>query len=687
MVSIILFNDFSAWWILPCILVGLLYAFILYYKSEKITLSYILFSLRAICITIICFLLLSPLWQSKNKRIEKPLIIIAQDQSTSIKIAESETFNSTTFHQNLKQLAEKLQENYEVEILGFGDQVKQGFNFNYTAQQTNISELFNYIKDQYIGRNIGAIVLTSDGIINKGSVSFNEMSVSKTPIYSIALGDTIPKKDLLIANVNYNKIVYLGNDYTLDVDLKAFASNSNKSKLNVSTNDGQVVSSDIIIDKEDWYQTKKIKIEARKKGIQQIKINVSGIDGEISTLNNQEVIYVEVLDGRHQVLLLGASPHPDLGAIKRSIENNTDYEIKLALADAIPNDFLKYDLIILHNLPSVQFPIKNLLQQSASKAKLFVVGTQTDFNSLNQVQPYLKIASNGTFQNIYTSLNKEFSSFTLSENTKIYLQQLPPLLAPNGNYVARADAQYLLSQKSNITNPSLVFFKQDNVQTAFLIGEGLWRWSMDNYLKFDNHDATDELLSRTVQYLNVKDDKRKFRVQAISNRFMTNESVILNAELYNDSYQLINDVEISLDVKGSNGEKFSFVFSKRDNFYVLDAGKLPEGIYSYTAKTKFGGKDLIAEGRFIVEKGNIELANTLADHQFLYQLSHLTGGKMLNPQELKKIEDLLVENEKVKTLSYLDKNYIDLINLKWIFIMIMSFLSLEWFLRKRNGTI
>lgn len=687
MVSVILFNEFSGWWILACILVGLFYAFILYSKGDKSKLTYILFFLRTFCIATIIFLLLSPLWQSEDKRIEKPLIILAQDQSASIKIAEPKYFDSTAFHQNLNQLAEKLLEKYDIEILNFGDQIKSGFNFNYTAEQTNFSNLFRYINEQYVGKNIGALLLISDGIINNGNVSFNEMSVNKTPIYTVALGDTIPKKDLLIANINYNKIVYLGNDFNLDIDLRAFESAGNSTRLTVSTNDGQVISSDVIIDKKDWYQTKNVKIEARKKGIQQIKINISSIDGEISTLNNQETIYVEVLDGRHQVLLLGASPHPDLGAIKKSVENNKDYEIKVALADAIPNDFLKYDLIILHNLPSVQFPIKNLLQQSSSKAKLFVIGTQTDLNSLNQVQPYLKIASNGTFQNFYTSLNKEFSSFSLSENAKIYLEQLPPLLAPAGKYVARADAQYLLSQKQDITNPSLVFFNQDNVQTAFLIGEGWWRWSMDNYLKFENQDASDELLSRTVQYLTVKDDKRKFRVHTINNRFMTNESVILNAELYNDTYQLINNTEVSLDVKEADGKKYSFLFSKKDNFYVLDAGKLPEGIYVYTAKTKFGGKDLTAEGRFIVEKGNVEYTNTLANHKLLYQLSNITGGEMLYPNELNNIEDLLKKNEKVKNLSYLDKSYSDLINLKWIFLMIMSLLSIEWFLRKRNGAI
>src|SRR5690606_3209361 len=123
-ISAILFNDYSAWWIIACALAGLAYAFILYKKNlvSGSVFFYILFALRTILISFLCFLLLSPLLQTQRKRNEKPLIIIAQDNSASIKIAPAADFSLSDFGQNLNKLKESL-ENYDVEILNFGDKI------------------------------------------------------------------------------------------------------------------------------------------------------------------------------------------------------------------------------------------------------------------------------------------------------------------------------------------------------------------------------------------------------------------------------------------------------------------------------------------------------------------------------------------------------------------------------------
>jgi len=44
-------------------------------------------------------------------------------------------------------------------------------------------------------------------------------------------------------------------------------------------------------------------------------------------------------------------------------------------------------------------------------------------------------------------------------------------------------------------------------------------------------------------------------------------------------------------------------------------------------------------------------------------------------------------NENIKTLSYEDRKYEELINFKWLFVCILFLLTLEWFFRKRNGEV
>ena len=82
------FTNSSFFWLLGCLALGIAYAFILYGSSNNLnrSLRNLLFGLRAIFISIIAFLLVAPLVKTINRTIEKPVILIAQDNSSSILI-------------------------------------------------------------------------------------------------------------------------------------------------------------------------------------------------------------------------------------------------------------------------------------------------------------------------------------------------------------------------------------------------------------------------------------------------------------------------------------------------------------------------------------------------------------------------------------------------------------------------
>jgi hypothetical protein len=685
--SAILFNDYSAWWTIACILAGLAYAFIFYSRNliSGGKFFYLLFALRATLVSLICFLLLSPLLQTQRKRTEKPLIIIAQDNSASIKIAPAAGFNFSDFNQSLNKLKESFGD-HDVEVLNFGDHVHKGFSTDYAGQRTDVSELFTYIKEQYYGKNVGAVILASDGIFNKGSLSPRLILENKTPVYTIALGDTIPKKDLFITNVNYNKIVYLGNDHYLNVHLTAFQSMGNTAVINVKTSDGQNLSSNVKIDSQDWKQKFNFRLATKRKGTQRISISVSTIAGEISKENNQQTIYVDVLDGREKILILANAPHPDIKALKQSLESNKNYETEILLAHKAPGDLSKYGLVIFHNLPSHPYPIKELLEKSSGKPKWFIIGNQTNVNLLNQTQQQASFSGGTAAQENYSTLNKNFNNFSLSEEARAFFQQVAPLNTIINQYTLKTSGHILL-HKRNTEDALFSFTDQNSVKSAFLAGEGLWRWRMENFSRQENHQAFDELVSKTVQYLSAKEDKRKLRVYPAKNRFTDNEPVIINAELYNDAYEAVSDAEISIDFTHSSGKKYSFLFSKKDTFYELNAGLLPEGEYAFIASTNYSNKKQNAAGNFIVEKTNLETGQTTAQHQTLYHLSSGSGGQMVYPDNISSLTGLIKQNEKIKTISYQDKTYRDLADLKWVFFLLLLVLSTEWFLRKRNGVI
>jgi len=263
------------------------------------------------------------------------------------------------------------------------------------------------------------------------------------------------------------------------------------------------------------------------------------------------------------------------------------------------------------------------------------------------------------------------------------------LNAPFASYKLKSAGKTLFKQQIGNTKTSapLLVFNDEAVKTAVLTGEGVWRWRIEDFEKNNNFDAFDELISKSVQYLSANEDKRKFRVKSSKDRYFENEHILLNAELYNDAYELVNGPEVSLELKNTDGKKYSFVFSKTGNSYELNAGSLPTGEYNFVAKTKLGTENYTLKGSFLVEALNIELMESKANHQLLYSLSKSTGGTMVYPEQIKSLIDSIKANEKVKTVRYREKSYEPLINLKWVFALIVLLLSFEWFLRKRNGAL
>jgi ribonuclease HIII len=81
----------------------------------------------------------------------------------------------------------------------------------------------------------------------------------------------------------------------------------------------------------------------------------------------------------------------------------------------------------------------------------------------------------------------------------------------------------------------------------------------------------------------------------------------------------------------------------------------------------------------------VENINTLADHQLLYNIAQKHDGELLSPNELNKLIEKLNNRNDIKTISYSQNKLSELINLKWIFFLLLALMSLEWFIRKRNG--
>ncbi|MES2872577.1 MAG: hypothetical protein V4708_02570 [Bacteroidota bacterium] len=687
------FTTTTFFWLLGCLALGTGYAFVLYGSSSHLSASIrnSLFALRAAAVTILSFLLFAPLMRSVDTTIEKPLIIIAQDNSASILFSKTKDFKDKTYVADLKELEKELSADYDVRSFSFGSAVKNGLDLSFNSPLTDISSVFKLIEDQFSNRNIGALIIGTDGIYNQGPNPEYEARNLKTSIYTVALGDTIAKKDLLISNVNYNNITYLDNQFQVEITVEAYQSRGSSSILTVSDKSGVVFSRAVTPNSDEYRLVVPLTLLAKNKGIQQYNIRLSPISNELSVKNNSQTIFVEVIDGRQKILIAANSPHPDLTAIKQSIEINKNYSIKILLAgNVLKNDIDEAGLVILHQLPSLSNNAQDVLALSATKPLLFILGAQTNVAAFASAQPILGITSTGNTQEAIASFEPDFYAFTLSDVNKQKIRNFAPLISPFGSYGLKGPGNIMMSQQIGklVTKmPLLVFGEDSQRKIAVLAGEGIWRWRLEDFQENGNHDAINELVSKTVQYLSTREDKRKFRVYAAKNAFDENEHVILNAELYNNAFELVNTPDVNVSLTDRTGKSYSFVFSRTTNAYSLDAGVLNAGQYSYNARTELGKDKYTAAGQFVITQQQAEFRQTRANHQLLYSMAQQNGGKMVFPAQLQELAKLIKSNENVKSVSYEDRKFEELINLKLVFFLILALLTIEWFARKRSGEV
>lgn len=60
---------------------------------------------------------------------------------------------------------------------------------------------------------------------------------------------------------------------------------------------------------------------------------------------------------------------------------------------------------------------------------------------------------------------------------------------------------------------------------------------------------------------------------------------------------------------------------------------------------------------------------------------------MVEAHDVERIAQMLKERDDLKTVIYCETRYSDMLNLPWIFVLLMLLLAAEWVIRKYNGEL
>ena len=680
------------WWVFIDLLLSAGVTFLFYRKDSTLIslskrLKYTLFFLRFFVIFCLLFLLLNPILTAFKTSNQEPVLLFLMDNSESIALTHKDTIK---LKKDISQFTNQLNSIAKTEVSAFDKSLLPQNQLNFKGKSTNFQSMMNELENNYLQSNVVAVVLVSDGIVTEGANPL-DVSLLGIPVFALGLGDTSVRKDLIVKQVYHNKITYLNNEFPVEIQGLAKNAIGNTLKIKVFY-DGKLMNEQrfsISLIQQDFSFSTKIK--AIGVGTHKITAIIEEVKGEITISNNSLNSYIDVLDERQKIVVLFQNPHPDIAAFKNSFLGNDNFKLETrAFKDGLI-DLSKYNLVLVFGMPDNKNDFKiweeKLLKSPANV--LFVLNSAVNFSYFSPSIVSFKSRVNQS-NDAFPLLNSNFDLFNFSKDELNIMSNYPPLSVPYGNIVLPFEVSTLFYQKIASVNtelPLISFGDFVNKKIGFIFGEGIWRWKLQEARNnFDGETPVfNHLIQQISKFMFIQEEKSNFMLD-YKKSILEDEKMIIGAQLYNKTYEKINNAEVSLQLKSDNKKVLNFILPKTDDGYLLDIGLLSPGEYQFTANTIFDGKKLSRIGRFIVNEIKLESINLQANHQLLKQLSNRFKGDF---QTFANRDKLL---SKIKSLEFKNKTFYDkikegLINYKWIALLLILLINVEWFLRKWYGTI
>jgi hypothetical protein len=412
--------------------------------------------------------------------------------------------------------------------------------------------------------------------------------------------------------------------------------------------------------------------------------------GEYTTLNNTKHAYLDIIKGKLSVLIAAAAPHPDIKALRAAIETNDNFETVLYIPGVFPLKQDRYDVAVLHQIPSRLRTGDEALAFIRDKKipTLYVIGAQSDLTAFNTLKAGLAINRRGNqTDEVIPVANRNFKKFDLNQAATTEFNKYPPAEVPFAEFALAPNTEVVLYQqvgRVKTEKPLLATQVSNEVRSAALMADGIWQWRLTEAAATDHPDTFDKLMVSVVQLLTAQQNKKRLNVFPVQDEFYVSDDIRFEADAYNAIYEKIYNQNITLRLTDEKKRSRSFSFVNGEGFSGLNIGNLPGGVYSYTASAVINGKTEQDKGEFVVQELQLEALNALADHDLLHQLGQKTGTRLYYPTQMDQLEQDLLKAD-FKNIIYSNETLEDLINVKWLFFLILALISAEWFLRKYFG--
>lgn len=689
--------------------------------------KFLIISLRVLIFIFLIFLLLQPEKIIYEKIKVKPELPILIDVSRSMEISDPiSRIREAKRLLNQKSL-EQLNKNYNFSLYTFGGANFKEISFadleNIKCQEesTNISNALLQLDKKISGKPISGVILITDGADNSGENIISVVSNLNYPIYTVGVGNPEGAKDIEINQIITSDFVF--RTLPAEVKVKIKGNGFSKSKIPVILKQGEeIIQTKEILFDEDEESEITFSFIPQKIGEFNYTVSVPVYEGEISGENNKRSFLLKVIREKIRVLYLCGQPGWEYSFLRHILVNDPSVELvsfvilrnpeNIAVVDEsqlslIPfpahelfnKEIFNFDLVIFENFSYTRFfpayylgNVKKLVEENGSGFLMlggensFGSGgyTQTAINQLLPVKlkPQEKII-NGEFRMKIKNISHSITSLGLTEEqAKEIWQQMPSLENYNFLLEPREDSQ-ILATATSPEGESIILStrKAGKGRVMALATNTTWRWKFQTAAK-GKTDYYSRFWQNTVRWLTGDPSLDLVSILDTVSNLQIGEQVQVPVRVLNHNYQPARDVDLKVELINPQGKKNELYPTSmiEEGKYLFNFIPLIPGEYLLKVTAYQNGLLGEAEKKFAVNVPYLEFTNFERNDYLLNQISQRSGGKYYPIEQLNNLLDIKLSKYDVsakKKVTFWDKPY--------FYVIIISLILIEWYLRKKQG--
>jgi uncharacterized membrane protein len=637
-------------------------------------------------------------------------------------------------------------EGHKVDLYSFGETLQptdpKSLRQPPKAEATRIGEGLAELRGRYAGRDLGAVIIVSDGIdtgrVGRGPLdgeTRKTLEALGAPVHTVFVGES-ELRDLSVAAVLADDFAFVRTPIKLEAIVRATGLPRRQIEVTL-TRDGRLVDSrSIHIENDDVEQKVSFDWTPDRPGNFVFEIATPVLAGEALTTNNRQVFTLKVIRDRVRVLhvcgrpswdqrflrsMLRLDPNVDLVSffILRTETDDQPWNreemslIPFPDREIFDEQLKSFDLLIFQNFNSapsykVEPYLPGLRDYVQSGGALAMVGGDLSFASggfaqtaLREVLPVElegippggdRAVTRDTFKPRLTQSGRSHPVTSLSLDPKVNetrWSSLPALEGMNRVTRLKPGATVLLTHPSARTEngepaPVLAVTDAGKGRALALTTDTSWHWGFLAAGGGDDGRTFQRFWESAIRWLVRDPALTLLRVELDRVEYRRGQPASARARTLHADYSPAGDTPVALALyavgeDGGKPQKTFEVTTNKDGEAHLELPALAAGVYRLTGRAIIDGRNLSEEQTFVIKPEGRELEDVVSQREVLREIAGITGGRFIEGA----IGSPAVR--KPREIRAGSLRTVELWTNPLLLLLAIGLLATEWTLRRRAG--